>query len=264
MCVVAKERGDGDGIPGGAPGDAPAGSDSPAGVPWTASDDEFFGLDGGEDASGVPLEETSGSGDDPADVDAIGILDDDIFAEGGADSKAPKEDVVGLAEPTAPVVGGSITAASSSGPREPPPLPPPIAPPPAPFAAGEEPDRAQQLWVRGGKLSYYTQKKFMTAICENKAHGKCVLTRTIHGREGFPDGRPLGLMVAWLAKGCDLDTKRDHWRSIHWPTFAERCAARDEFAMLTHPDAVGMRQGERKQRGDEGPEPYLCAPPRSG
>ena len=264
VCAVAKERGDGDEIAGGAADGAPSGSDSQGSAPLGASDEEFFGPGGDEVSFGVSSKETSESGDDPADVDAIDILDDPLFSDCDTDFDAPGEEMVDLAEPRPPVVDGSSTAASSSGLGEPPPLPPPLAPPPAPVAAAPESARALQFWVRGGKLSHYAEKKFMTAICDNKAHGKCVLTRTTVGRAGQPDGRPIGLMAAWLAKGLDLGTKADHWKSSEWPSFEERSAARTDFAKLTHPDAVGLQTAERPARGDEGPEPYLCAPPMRG
>ena len=59
-----------------------------------ASDEEFFGPGGDEVSCGVSSKETSESGDDPADVDAIDILDDHLFSEGDTDFDVPGEEMV--------------------------------------------------------------------------------------------------------------------------------------------------------------------------
>ena len=240
----------------GSPCDEPAG-----GAVLNSSDEEFFRGAGSAASSDVGSSEGPGSEDGPESATGIDILDDDRFVPGDADPTAPTDDAVPAVEYAKPLPAGSGMGASSSS-SSAPPLPPPAALPPVSDDEGEQiRGRASVFFVEGGKLSYYTDKKFMTATCCNPKHGKCVLTRIARvGPQGH-DGRPLGLFLAWLAKGSACETKAEHWKSSTWPTLEERLAARETFALEDHPDARRMRKAERKQRDGEGVEPILIPPP---
>ena len=158
----------------------------------------------------------------------------------------------------------------------PPPLPPPPAvPPPSPSADSSENSSSgsaeavergvvQVFYVHGGKLSLYYARRTLVAECDNPLHGKCHLTRTLRrakrGRQ-TQQGRPLGLMLAWMAKGCGRDSKRHHWAEDCWPTFGERTAARAAFQGLADGGsevAAAFLRAERKKRSTESPEPEVC------
>ena len=64
--------------------------------------------------------------------------------------------------------------------------------------------------VRGGQIRYYAQGVF-TATCTDTRHGRCVLTRSARPGRRTAQGRPLGLLLAWLAAGTSLDSKAEHW-----------------------------------------------------
>jgi hypothetical protein len=86
-----------------------------------------------------------------------------------------------------------------------------VASAPASSAAAKVPGDAF-AWVPGGKITFYDNKKSFEAVCSNPAHGRCVMTRTILPRLTKPSqGRPLGLMSAWLAAGPAAPNKETHW-----------------------------------------------------
>ena len=131
-------------------------------------------------------------------------------------------------------------------------LPPPLPPPMAAPEAGEGQKKKRQaalavVFVPGGKLTYYYSAKnaICTAECRNKSHGRCVMTKTMRGRADKTNarlrgqGRPVGYLAAWLAKGAEYVSKAQHWAVENQPTFAERRAARD---LVKADEAVDARQ----------------------
>jgi hypothetical protein len=98
--------------------------------------------------------------------------------------------------------------------------------------------------VPGGRISFYLNKSDFEAVCANKAHGcgkRCVVTRrnTAYvvrgGYEGPPvGGRPLGLLVAWLARSEICHTKDLHRAAISdiEESFAVRFNARRSVQTL--------------------------------
>jgi hypothetical protein len=149
---------------------------------------------------------------------------------------------------------------SAGPPMAPPPLPPPSEPPTSaasatgarPFGVGKA---AHVVFVPGGKLSFYLGKEIVEAVCRCPTHGKCVLTRkttgsSALGREG--QGRPLGLLAAWLAKGSSFATKTEHFDLGNRPSRAERMDARAALRAMGTPDALGVLDSERVKRlGEE-------------
>ena len=116
--------------------------------------------------------------------------------------------------------------------------------PPPPVSSGS----LCSVAVPGGHIAFYTKGDF-EAVCSNACHRsgttRCVLTRT---KEAYKrskvkrGGRPLGLMLVWLQKGCH-GTRADHSSCVESITFAERVAAR--MAALAIPGFADLLNWER-------------------
>ena len=113
---------------------------------------------------------------------------------------------------------------------------------------------AATVEVPGGRIPYHHSKDAFEATCCNKAHGKCVLTRTCQGRDskghGIFGGRPVGFLGSWLAHH-DVDTKEAHWNKASMQyTQAERLAKRREIQATVA--GVALLSFERaKERGED-------------
>lgn len=59
-----------------------------------------------------------------------------------------------------------------------------------------------EVQVDGGKLCAYRNGNFV-AYCQNPSHGRCILTRAQAGGRRPAQGRPCGLLKAWLAMSVD-------------------------------------------------------------
>jgi len=137
----------------------------------------------------------------------------------------------------------------------PPPPPPPVAAIPELGPIGPLPrETAKSVTVifNGGQLAYFYKGKRFQAICSNPDHGRCVCTRS--GRLGVTgkEGRPLGLMAAWLKKNGQKE-QYDHVYAPD-PSFAERAAARTELAKVNGIEK--LMAGERPRIEGEGEEPF--------
>ena len=123
-------------------------------------------------------------------------------------------------------------AASSSSAHDAAPLVAQAAlPPPQPplLHIGRQPAE-QRIAVDGGSITFYLLKQVFTATCRNPAHGRCVLTRTAERGTRPSQGRPLGLLAAWLFMGQDLPSKESHWDRHTWPNQATRFYHRKKLA----------------------------------
>ena len=108
----------------------------------------------------------------------------------------------------------------------------------------------------GSTITLYRNSSFVVAHCRLEHHGRmCRLTRTCvpsdaPRREG--QGRPLGLMAAWLAKGSDFP---DSASRVRWcnPALAERRQARRALAEM--PATAALFEAERGRRESEHSEP---------
>ena len=67
--------------------------------------------------------------------------------------------------------------------------------------------------TEGGLMQYYPTDRRFTATCDNPLHGSCVLTRYDRQRSRM-QGRPCGLMMAWLAASAVVETKEDHFNMV--------------------------------------------------
>ena len=158
----------------------------------------------------------------------------------------------GLDESTT-LPGGSLpqpAAASTALPSLPEPVPEPL---PARGAPKVGPLRNKALLsatVEGGQLSYYPQGYF-TATCKDPRHGKCVLTRTALGGQRPAQGRPLGLLVSWLADGKNHSSKEGHWNKGTWPDLDARRRHRALLAAVPGGDLL-LEQERPLAEGEPG------------
>ena len=169
------------------------------------------------------------------------------------DSELAPED---LGVPEGMVLVASDEPADAEEPEGPVAEPADVAPPPPPPAAGKAPaGRVRSdlfLHVPGGKLTFYA-KGFFTASCEAPGHSKCILSRSSEAGRKRAQGRPLGLLMAWLAAGAEHPTKEGHWDRTQWPNFQQRRDAREALAIL--PLGQELLAQERAQEPGEDIEP---------
>lgn len=144
----------------------------------------------------------------------------------------------------------------------------PRAPPIDPAGEVEQPAGARaaragaadaELIVPGGILRFYKKSNQVVAHCE--AHGlqACRLSRTFNkssrrGREG--QGRPLGLVFAWLsaASNPDLGSAQDHIRMQPLPDRASRLEARRLLQQIEGSQAFfGQERGQGEDESEEEP-----------
>ena len=111
------------------------------------------------------------------------------------------------------------------------------------------------LEVPGGKLTYYARTQVCTATCSNDLHGRCVLTRTLVPGKPTQQGRPMGLLMAWLEMGQHVGTKAEHWDKDSWPTHQERLMARGFLSTLE--GSEGFFDAEKPLAEGESEEPLL-------
>ena len=99
------------------------------------------------------------------------------------------------------------------------------------------------------------------AWCGCTKHGKCTLTRSSAAATGKgasvrdAQGRPLGLLTAWLGRTHhkDVKSKESHEVSLFCIDRAERLAGREELMMQA--GGAQLAQRERRSRKDEPEEP---------
>lgn len=102
------------------------------------------------------------------------------------------------------------------------------------------------LCVSGGKLTYCGGRhENMVAECQNPAHGRCVKTKTGRKQQRqttatVGQGRPLGLLAAWLSKGRGLQPKGEHWSMEHMPSRDDRSIAWQAIKDMESADAEGL------------------------
>jgi hypothetical protein len=99
----------------------------------------------------------------------------------------------------------------------------------------------ESMEVPGGKITFYRNKCDFEAVCSHHKEGghRCVLTRqntayhaSAKGTDSVPiGGRCLGLMAAWLARGCKC-RQSDHKAEVGAISFEERFSKREDIAKL--------------------------------
>lgn len=165
------------------------------------------------------------------------ILDDEMFAPLGEEpaqsGEAQSSAVAGVPpagssalEPDAPGEAMHVAGESSGSQVAPSVAENPVGGASSRASAGPRAPAASRVFVPGGKVSLYTKTCIVEAVCNNASHGKCVLTRRMsedkRGRN-LGQGRPIGLVMSWLAKGAGCTSKREHWEDgAGWPTLEER------------------------------------------
>ena len=162
-----------------------------------------------------------------------------------------------------PAVDGasaSSSAASSSwqGDRSgQPPVPPPESSEPASKKPRSTIGALACCEVIGGYVSFYSKGVF-EAVCKNQLHGSCVVSRSVSAivdpNLGRPrGGRPLGVMLAWLA-AHDCKTKSEHW-AIEDFSFSQEERFVHRLGLQESEASKALLSHERKQIQDENVEP---------
>eukprot|EP00971_Amphidinium_carterae_P352747 6492721-Amphidinium_carterae.4 len=129
---------------------------------------------------------------------------------------------------------------------------------PIPGFRGTVGKSAASIKVDGGRISFYANKSNFEAVCDNKLHGKCVLTRTANGRKskgraGVRGGRPVPFLALWLSR-CKCATKAEHMdRDANNFSHKERDDMRKLLSVL--PEAQDLLDHERQREDDETSEP---------
>lgn len=153
--------------------------------------------------------------------------------------------------PSGPASSASQAAAATPAPaasKAPPPAAGPLFRDRAPAAA--------RVDYRNGSISYYGSKddeskgRFQV-VCGNPLHGgRCRLTRTNcapqRAGRNAAQGRPLGLLAAWLACSDSCETKEDHDAAVAFLSAADRRQCRIELLGMASGAAVAVMERERR------------------
>ena len=146
----------------------------------------------------------------------------------------------------------------SSAVEAPPPPPQPLEAR-RPYTRGYHPTRFRQ-----GSITFYPDKadpekgRFQAVCGHPEKHGKsCRLTRTSAptARAGgnLAQGRPLGLLAAWLVMGEVAEDREAHDASVAFLSADERLVARED--LLLQPNGAELAAHERPRRLEETLEP---------
>lgn len=224
-----------------------------------ASSSDPVGADVVEEEPMVPADEDEGPADELAMLEDVAV---DMFLD-------MEELAAPLLEPPegpGPIGGGAAPGPAPAAAEVAPPgagegalVAADVPPPPAPVGAAPRAYAAVSFYVRGGSISYYASKSCFEAVCGNRAHGRCVLTRTCNGKGGgkgggLVGGRPVGFLAAWLAQGDDAPDKATHWseENMKRPQ-GERAAMRDQISEM--PSGRLLLDFERPLEAGEQAEP---------
>ena len=110
-----------------------------------------------------------------------------------------------------------------------------------------------------GDMRYNIMSESILAVCGNPAHGPaCKRTRTVRpaARSSFTNpgqGRPVGLLAAWLEESHKHSSSEAHRDAITYITLSQRRAARASFSVLA--GATEITEKERPREPDEAEEP---------
>lgn len=103
--------------------------------------------------------------------------------------------------------------------------------------------------VGEGFIAYYDKGKRFQATCTQQGHVRCRLTRTSNeSASRGAQGRPVGLMAAWLGHKCGPDEHRNPFL-VHSFGHGDRLAARRLLRQAPGGDA--LQACERVRRADE-------------
>ncbi len=106
----------------------------------------------------------------------------------------------------------------------------------------------------GGSVAWHVTTNRFEARCNDPAHGdRCRLTRSSLASKrpnARAQGRPLGLLSAWLSQGLAAASRAAHTSNI---SYDEREFAKEDFKTVQ--GGLEMLARERKKRSDEESEP---------
>ena len=106
-----------------------------------------------------------------------------------------------------------------------------------------------QIWDYG-ELRYNPNTHTFRAHCHHPKHMNCSKQRTLRSGKRAGQGRPVGLLVAWLRDQANHDCHTSHSQySAVAGKFDVRLKARQEFAAL--PNAAWWLSKERAKSADE-------------
>jgi hypothetical protein len=221
-----------------------------------------------------------GDYDDPGAQEPVGPEGSDDGNNSSSDAESAASgvnDIPGWAANAEPWLH-PVVEASGSEPLAPPPdataaepqpqpPPPPDAtaaePPPLPAARLVRPGRIKThqeevFPVPGGEIRYNCVTNVLVAHCGNAEHGDCRKQRTLkaqlRGSARGGQGRPIGLLTAWLQEGARHDDRDQHARCAHeYLGHARRVAGRNLFMSL--PNADSFSNYERAKVAGEEDEP---------
>ena len=119
--------------------------------------------------------------------------------------------------------------------------------------------------LEGGRIAHHATKEAFEAVCSNKLHRGCNLSRTAKGRrqkgsERLVAGRPVDLLARWLQDHNTVDTKAAHkdlGRLVSY-SLEERRACRRRVAAAHGGEA--LLSMEREQHDGEASEPEDLGP----
>jgi len=236
----------------------PLGSDEAEAGSYDADgSDSFFGSLFGDRARS---ESSRGDGDTDKADDEMDVDGPPTPAGGDATPEPDGDDIIGDPDPGGPpddaappppadLHGGDVLPIPEAPlPPPPPPPPPPGGPPPVYL-----PDGSITIPWDNGTVSFYTSNRNFFALCglHSVAGVPCCLTRTSNPGRRKGQGRPLGLLSAWLQ---DPDSHAGT-SIVGWarPSFDERVTARAELEAV--PGSEALFEQERPPKDGEGDEP---------
>lgn len=212
--------------------------------------------DGDDDGSLAALEAAWAGVDGAADFDSdndSGIADAFEECSGSSSSKSDGDDSGGD--------GDAVDALFADGPGGADEAL--VAAPPSPQQPGAPPQPAQQalpaniVEVSGGNIRFFASNLHFQAKCNAPGHGaRCTKTRTSVAGRKQGQGRPLGFLAAWLARGPTCATAPEH-AALAEIDVAERKAHR--ASLRARPEADFLRACERAPKLGEESEPERVA-----
>ena len=108
----------------------------------------------------------------------------------------------------------------------------------------------------GGTIKYYAKGDFV-AYCavhsDSAAKVACVLTRTARAGKKAAQGRPLGLLAAWIMAADEHDCKPEHCKRCNFPPYDDRCFARTALSAVTGADELFAYERPPREGEDEEP-----------
>ena len=200
----------------------------------------------------------SGAMSDPAEL--VGLEEaDDLFGPAGSDwIELTAASVIPAAVEGSPAEGSEAAVPPASAAAAVVPVPPVWG-----ALGGHGAADACVHLDRNCVLRMYTYSQHVTfeATCGNPLHGRCRRTATGVKENGVYRGgrshRPLGMLLAWLAVGCDCPGREGpDGHKVFEPTREDRVRARRDFIAENRPALPLLLGGERPHGEGEDEEPW--------